>query len=277
MPEPETAAIEADHELLIGAVREAGARALELFGTGVRQWKKPDGTPVSHADIVVDEVLKERLVGGRPGYGWLSEETLEAADLSRPGRVWVVDPIDGTRAFLRGAPHWSVSVALVEDARPVAAAVFNPATGQLFEAVAGRGARLNGEPIRASQRDELAGARILVQDHALRSRRWREPWPELQSEMRNSIAYRLCLVASGEFDALISMNPKSAWDLAAGDLIVAEAGGMATTHDGRPFVYDRAYGGFPNVAAAGPGLHAELVRRTGAATIARRSRQETRG
>lgn len=236
--------------------------ARELAAQSVSHWKKTDGTPISHADIKVNDLLKARLTGGRPDYGWLSEETRDDPVRLKRRRIWVVDPIDGTRAYLKGDPHWTVSVALVEDGRPISGAIFNPMTGEFFEAAAGRGAWLNGGTIQVTARTELAGSRVIMHQSLLTSDKWMDPWPVLNTEMRNSMAYRLCLVASGSFDATVVVSRKSEWDLAAADLLVHEAGGTVSAHDGQRFTYNRSDIVLPNVLAAGPGLYDNLLERT---------------
>lgn len=251
-----------DHDLLCRTVRDAGELARELSTQSVDHWKKTDGTPISNADLKVNDLLKARLTGGRPDYGWLSEETRDdPARLTRQ-RVWVVDPIDGTKAYLKGDPHWTVSVALVENGRPILGAVYNPMTAEFFEATLGHGARLNDKTIQVTARTELAGARMIMHRSVLASDRWMDAWPELNTEMRNSMAYRLCLVASGSFDATVVLSKKSEWDLAAADLVVHEAGGTVSAHDGERFTYNRADSVLPNVLAAGPGLYDGLLART---------------
>jgi myo-inositol-1(or 4)-monophosphatase len=261
LPAPEPIAQNDDHVLLCEAVRTAGAHARQLFELGIDHWSKQDGTPVCRADIEVDAILRERLVGARGGYGWLSEETRDSAERLRQRQVWVVDPVDGTRAFLRGDPHWTISAALVEDGRPVLAAIYNPVTGEFFDAVEGAGARLNGEAISVSERDTLKGCRMLMHRSVKESPKWREPWPEMATEMRNSMAYRLSLVACGSFDATLAVSAKSEWDLAAADLIVSEAGGIVSAHDGARFTYNEPDYRRPNVLAAGPGLYDAILAR----------------
>ena len=251
-----------DHDLLCRAVRDAGALARSMASDGVEHWNKDDGTPISNADLEVDALLRNALMSDRGDYGWLSEETRDDPERLKRSRLWVVDPIDGTRAFLRGDPHWTVSAALVEDGRPVLAAVYNPMTEEFFDAAAGAGARLNGETISVSPRTELPGCRIIMHTSVLTSKKWPDPWPAMQTEMRNSMAYRLCLVASGEVDAVVTVSSKSAWDLAGADLLVHEAGGSVSTHDGTPFAYNQPDHSCPNVLAAGPGLYDTLLERT---------------
>lgn len=259
MPAPELAR---DHDLLTETVKAAGALARDLALDRPPHWHKEDGTPISDADLKVNELLKARLCGARPDYGWLSEESSDDHSRLERQRVWLVDPIDGTRAFLKGDPHWTVSAALVEDGRPVLGVVFNPMTGEFFDAMAGNGARLNDAPIKVSERSDLEGARLVMHRSVLASDRWAEPWPRVKVGMRNSMAYRLCLVASAAFDATVVISGKSEWDVAAADLLVREAGGTVSTHDGRAFRYNRSNSRLPNVLAAGPGLYDTLLART---------------
>jgi myo-inositol-1(or 4)-monophosphatase len=249
----------AELALLIEAVREAGATALKFFGNEPKVWHKDDHSPVSEADHAADAVLKRRLAAARPAYGWLSEESGYAAGSDPRERLWIVDPIDGTRAFLKSRAEWAVSAALVEKGSPIAACVFNPATDQFYSAMKGGGAQLNGATIRASERATIAGARMLAHDSALRGRRWRLPWPDMELHRVNSIAYRICLVAGGQFDAALSASNKSDWDLAAADLIVHEAGGRISAFNGASFVYNRAGFRHQDVVCAGARLHAKLI------------------
>src|SRR6201990_2238321 len=149
-----------DAELLKDTVREAGALALSLFRTELKNWTKGASSPVSEADIAVNDLLEKRLRSATPDYGWVSEES--ADDPSRLGKqlVWIVDPIDGTRGYLAGKEDWCVSVALVEDASPVLAGVFVPASDEFFFAMRGQGASLNDIPVRAAAGTELDFSRV---------------------------------------------------------------------------------------------------------------------
>ncbi|MAU61999.1 3'(2'),5'-bisphosphate nucleotidase CysQ [Parvibaculum sp.] len=263
MPEAEGRA--ADFALMKEAVREAGAIAMRFYRTDHRQWSKThDNTPVTEADIEVNELLHARLRGARPGYGWLSEETEDdSSRLSRP-LVWVVDPIDGTRAFAKGRPHFVISVALVEAGRPVLGVLFNPATEEFFEAEKGKGAKLNGRPIHVSDCRSIEGCRMIAFAPMFKHPAWPEPWPEMEISDRNSVAYRVALVASGQADATLALNGKSDWDLAAADIILHEAGGRMTAHDGTPYFYNRASTRHPSLLAAGPALYEALFAKVGA-------------
>ncbi len=259
--------LEADLKLLTEAVGEAGDLAMTFFGNAPRTQTKPDGTQVSEADFAVDALLKERLISGRKSYGWLSEESEDNPDRLSKSRVWVVDPIDGTRAFLKGKPEWTISAALVEDGHPRLAAVFNPATGEFYRAALGGGAFLNGTPIAVREPVRLEGCRLAASATQFRPGKWDRPWPEIETVWVNSIAYRLALVAAGKCDGTVSMSAKSDWDVAAAHLLVDEAGGIVTTHNGRPLVYNRENSRHSSIVSAGPALHAALIERTRHATI----------
>ena len=255
-----------DTDLLFDAVSEAGALALGYFGKSPKRERKADGSDVSEADLAVNDLLYDRLMGARPDYGWLSEESGDTPDRLERKRVWVVDPIDGTRAFLNEKPEWTVSVALVEDGRPVLAAVYNPSADAYYKAVAGHGATLSGDPIRVDDRDGISGSRLAIGSKLLKRDIWPEPWPEVETRWVNSIAYRMALVSSGDFHGVMSLSGKNDWDIAAADLLVQEAGGLVTTCHGDSFIYNLETPRKDSVLAAGPALHALLLAQTSRAT-----------
>jgi myo-inositol-1(or 4)-monophosphatase len=250
-----------DLELICAAAREAGELAQGLREREMKTWAKPGGSPVTEADLAVDLLLKTRLRAARPDYGWLSEETRDDSSRLEATRTFVVDPIDGTRAYLRGLPWWCVSIAVVEAGAPVAGVLYAPAVGETYEAATGGGARLNGLPIEVSDRTEVEGAAVLGDEPYLRAPHWPQPWPDMRIEKRNSLAYRMALVAAGGFDAVIALSSKCDWDLAAADLIVREAGGLSTDHLGRAFAYNQPTTQKPSVICAGPGLHPLILQR----------------
>ncbi len=253
---------EEDYALLKKAVREAGDLALSYFRKAITVRRKVDGSEVSEADLAVDVALKIALHLPRPDYGWLSEETEDDPRRLKSDRVWMVDPIDGTNAFLRHVPEWTVSAALVEGGRPVLGAVFNPATGEFFHTMLGKGAFLNDEKIAATEKSVLDGALLIASGGLFKKKIWKEPWPEVETKWVNSVAYRLALVACGRADATISLSNKSEWDLAAAALLVEEAGGIVTDHHGESHLYNRASPRFPSLVASGKALHPLLVERT---------------
>lgn len=264
MPEVDTTQLDADFDLLRQAVRDAGALAMEFYKGEYRSWMKAGDSPVTDADIAVNDLLHRQLATARPDYGWLSEETEDDPVRLERDRVWVVDPIDGTRAFARGQPHFVVSVALVENGRPVLGAIYNPALDEFFEARLGQGARLNGQVIHVSERRDLEGCRMVAFAPMFKHPAWTTPWPEMDILERNSVAYRIALVACGGADAAIALNTKNDWDLAATQLILTEAGGLMTGHDGSPLIYNLPQPRHRSLVAAGPKLHAAIRERVGA-------------
>jgi myo-inositol-1(or 4)-monophosphatase len=246
-----------DCDRLAVAVKEAGAIALRFFRGPLKQWTKGAGdSPVTEADIAANDLLHKHLV--RPGDGWLSEESENDPTRLDALRVWVVDPIDGTRAFIAGREDWSVSAALVIDGRPVAAALYAPATEELFLSYAGSGATRNGVLIRANSCDGLVGAKISgpkrMLDRIARDHPAIVPMPRV-----HSLALRLARTAHGELDAAIAGGNGHDWDLAAADLLVHEAGGMLSALDGRPLVYNRPDPVHGVLIAGGRERHAALV------------------
>jgi myo-inositol-1(or 4)-monophosphatase len=258
---------DADLALLESAVREAGPIAGGLFGGSYRRWNKAQGSPVTEADLAVDNFLNQRLRAARPDYGWLSEETDDnPARLAAP-TIFVVDPIDGTVAFLKGKPHFTICAAVVHDGLPIAGVVFNPITGECFTAAVGGGAFLNGQPIHVGARSTLEGCRMLADKAMFAHPAWSVapniPWPAMEIESRNSVAYRLALVACGAFDAMLALSAKRDWDLAAADLILREAGGIVTNHAGDALCYNSPEAVQRSVIGANPALHALLLARVG--------------
>jgi myo-inositol-1(or 4)-monophosphatase len=246
------------------AVREAGAVALSARLASSRNWRKADGTPVSDADLAVNRLLEERLRDAFPDYGWLSEETGDSPERLERERIWVIDPIDGTSAFLSGDSGWCIAVALVEHARPVAAGVYRPVSDQYFAAERGAGARLDGRPIHVSRREALEGASLVVKPRVLKLDIWQRPWPQVKTAMTPSIALRLCAVACGKEDGTFGLGAKSDWDLAAGDLIVHEAGGRMSDLDGRTMRFNRPETRQNGFLAAGAGIFEALKAQAGA-------------
>lgn len=252
-----------DLDLILDAAREAGALALAARAKGVKIWSKDGGSPVTDADLAVDALLKVRLRAARPDYGWLSEETVDDPARLATGRQFVVDPIDGTVAFMKDKPWFAVSVAVVENGRPIVGVVHAPALDETYAATAGGGATLNGAALAPSLSTALDGAAMLGDAKMFAHPAWPEPWPPMRVESRNSIAYRICLVAAGAFDAAIALTPKSEWDLAAADLICGEAGALLTDHLGRKFAYNRPNPTVPSLVCANRALHPLILSRVG--------------
>ena len=253
---------EGDYEILGRAVREAGALAASYFKTSPKAFTKADGSQVSEADLAVDAALKLDLTTRRKEYGWLSEESPDDRTRLKHSRVWMIDPIDGTGAFLREIPEWTVSAALVEDGVPVLGVVYNPMRDEFFHAIRGAGAFLNDKPIHTTDQTTLEGAKMIASGGLFKKKIWDEPWPNVTAEWVNSVAYRLALVACGRGDATISLTPKAEWDLAAAAVIMEEAGGVTTDRLGNPHVYNREDPKFSSLVGSGLALHPALIERT---------------
>jgi myo-inositol-1(or 4)-monophosphatase len=235
--------------------REAGRIAAARFGTAFRTWEKAPGNPVCEVDLEVDTFLREQLTRLDPEAGWLSEETIDLSDrLERP-RLWVVDPIDGTRDYLRGRAGWAVSVALVEDRIPVLGVLDAPARGEHWTAAKGEGAHRNGERLHASGRSILAGARVPADQLPAVDR-------DLVAISRpNSIALRIALVAAGEADLVATLRWGFEWDIAAAALIAGEAGAIVSGALGQPLAFNSASGEAFGVLASAPAIHQAAVDR----------------
>ncbi|HEX8643135.1 MAG TPA: 3'(2'),5'-bisphosphate nucleotidase CysQ [Allosphingosinicella sp.] len=234
---------------------EAGRIAAGRCDTAFNSWEKKPGEVVCDIDIEVDAFLRERLRALDPDAGWLSEETVDDSDRYERRRIWVVDPIDGTRDFLRRRPGWSVSIALVEDRVPVVGVLASPQRGELWTAERGTGSFRNGKRIRASDRTELAGARVPA-----------DTLPPADIDLvavakPNSIALRIALVAAGEADLVATLRWGFEWDIAAAALIAEEAGATVSGALGQPLAFNTASGEAFGVLVAAPGIHAAAVER----------------
>lgn len=245
--------------LLLSAAEAGGVIALRYWRRDPKAWEKDAGAgPVSEADLAVDAALQSALLTARPGYGWLSEETPDdAARLSRD-RVFVVDPIDGTRAYLAGEEAFALSLAVATAGRVTAAVVHLPARGLTYAAHAGGPATRNGAVIQASARTELPGADVLTTRAALTPEFWRQGVPDLKRSFRASLAWRLCLAAEGKHDAMLTLRDTWEWDSAAGSLIAERAGCVVTDRHGAALRFNQPDPKAPGVIAAPPALHAAL-------------------
>lgn len=249
-----------DLALVIQAAELAGEIALRHLAGAPRVWDKSDGQgPVSEVDLEIDAALRALLLGARPDYGWLSEETPDSADRLRRDRVFIVDPLDGTRAYLDGQDGFAHPVCVVADGCPVAAAICLPRLGQTYSAALGRGAFCNGAPIAVAR--PAGVARVLATRSQLDAAFWPGGVPAVTRVFRPALAWRMALVADGSCDAMFTFKPAWHWDIAAGALIVAEAGGRVSDDRGDALRFNTPTPRAPGVIAASPGLHAELLAR----------------
>ncbi|HEX8694855.1 MAG TPA: 3'(2'),5'-bisphosphate nucleotidase CysQ [Longimicrobium sp.] len=246
----------ADLDLAIRAARAAGEAVLPSFhDTPEVRYKSPE-QPVTDADLAADRILHDALLGERPEYGWLSEETKDSPERLGKERLWVVDPIDGTNSFVKGFAEFAVSVGLVDRGRAVLGVVFNPATGELYHAAAGGGAFLNGRPIRVSATGGDADVRTLLASRSEIRRGDFEHYPEgWEVSPLGSTAYKMAKVAEGAGDVFVSGGPKNEWDVCGAEVIVAEAGGRVTSLVGEPLRYNRPDPAWRGVVATNGRLH----------------------
>lgn len=224
--------IEQDLERIAAALRAACVCVSSFTPGRIVSEKKAGGDPVTQADLALDKILKESLL--QPDEGWLSEETADNPERLSRRRVWIVDPIDGTREFIDGIPEWCISVALAVDGVPVAGGICNPAADQLFLGGAGFGVTLNGHSVSVSPHEGLAGARILASRSEIRKGLWNrfEDGP-FEVVPCGSVAYKLACVAGGLAEATMTLVPKNEWDIAAGVCLVQAAGGQTEELSGK--------------------------------------------
>lgn len=260
-----------DLALLTEAAREAGRIALRHWRREPKVWDKGgEHGPVSEADLAVNDMLKLVLTAARPDYGWLSEETPD--DSARLGceSVFIIDPIDGTRAFIAGEETFSHSLAVAHKGRVTAAVVFLPALDLIYTASEASPPLRDGQPMTASRRDRLEGADILTTKANMLPEKWPGGVPDLHRSFRASLAYRLCLAGEGRHDGMLTLRPAWEWDIAAGSLIAEKAGAVVTDATGAALLFNTASARADGVLALPPALHAEALHRLGHPAAARR-------
>lgn len=258
---PATDVDTSDLSLLIAAAKGAGEIALRFNGPDARRWDKPDGQgPVTEADLAVNAYLEDRLQQARPDYGWLSEETEDAPSRRTQDILFIVDPIDGTRSFAEGSTLWGHSLAIVGPDGPRAAVMYFPRRDLMFTAAHGQGAQCNGSSISVSHDQDLAQAEVLTTRPNLRSHHWKYATvPTFKQAQRPSLCYRLGRVADGRSAGMLTLRRSWEWDIAAGDLIVREAGGRITDRFGNPLRYNNPIPQLDGVLAATPAIHSQLL------------------
>jgi len=248
-----------DLQLLIDAAYASGDIARKHFNASPQIWDKADNAgPVTEADLAIDTMLKAELIGARQDYGWLSEESEDDLVRQEHERVFIIDPIDGTRAFIAGEKHFSHSLAISQNGRITAAVVYVPMMDLMFAATDSTESTLNNEKIATSAQSQVDGATLLATKSNLLPEFWIGDVPAIRRKFRPSLAYRLCLVAQGRYDAMLTLRDCWEWDIAAGDLIVRQAGGTVTDRHNNPLAFNSQHPKTKGCHAAGPKLHAAL-------------------
>ncbi len=258
---PDERSAVADLTLIADAAREAAEVALRFWRHDPRVWDKGDQGPVSEADIAVNALLIARLRAARPDYGWLSEETPDDTARLSGDRVFIIDPIDGTRAFIAGEDNFAISIAVAEKGRVVAGAVMLPAKNSLFTGEIGGQALRDGVAVYASDRQVLDGAEILATKSNMTADHWPGGVPDLRRSFRTSLAYRLCLVAEGRFDGMLTFRDAWEWDIAAGALICECARAKVADRLGAPLRFNAVHPQTAGVIATAPALHRAIMAR----------------
>ena len=259
MPEPKTSDRNADDfALLKRVVRQAGEISrIAYLRNDAKVWDKTENHPVTDADIAVNDYLQAELLSARPDYGWLSEETRDDQSRHQCTRSFVVDPIDGTRAFIDRKPGFAVCVAVIENGQAVAGCVFNPLKDEFYAAYLNGGATLNDNPLKISDCEQIENCVMVGYPRKFK----RLDFPSMQYRISNSMAYRIAMVASGQADATLSFTPKSDWDVAAASLIATEAGAVLTDLNGHVPRFNSPETSGPGVICASPSLHRLLLAR----------------
>ena len=251
-----------DLKLLTDAAHAAGDLARKFFQENPETWEK-DGNqgPVTEADIAIDRMLHHELLTARPDYGWLSEETEDSTKRLSNSRLFIIDPIDGTRAFIAGQKTFSHSLAIAENGEIVTAVIHLPMKNMTYCATKGGGAFLNGKPISASTQHDIASAQVLITRPTLNPDLWPGGVPDLSPNLRPSLAYRMCLAADGSFDGMITLRGTWEWDVAAGDLIAREAGATVTTRENLSARFNNPKPLLAGMIAASKLLHPQFIAR----------------
>jgi myo-inositol-1(or 4)-monophosphatase len=254
-----------DFDRELEAARSAAIAAGEILRIHYRERgftidSKGKDNPVTTADYEADHKLKELLLGGFPDYGWLSEETADDGARLRHDRVWIVDPLDGTKEFIKGIPEFVVAIALAEHGVPVLGVTYNPIRDELFSCARGTGVHLDGASVRVTGRDHLTGATVLASRSETSRGEWKAYEGKIKVDAIGSVAYKLALVAAGRADATFTVTPKSEWDVASGTALVLEAGGRVTGLDGQPLCFNQASVKLKGFVASNGLLHDELER-----------------
>lgn len=249
----------ADLPLLIDAARAAGEISRGYFKASPEVWEKSGGQgPVTEADLHVNRQLSADLQSARPDYGWLSEETEDGDARLATEHQFIIDPIDGTRAFIEGGKDWSHSLAISTGGFITAAVVYMPVQDIMYAASIGQGATCNGVPMQATLDKPIDTATVLSAKPNLEPKFWKTVAPPFKRTFRSSLAYRLALVGEGRFDGMLALRPTWEWDVAAGSLIVTEAGGFASDQKGATPVFNNPHPQINGMVAAG-GIHHTLV------------------
>lgn len=252
-----------DLTLLREAARAAGAHLRDAFGTDYKSWSKGAAGPVTEVDLAVDTLLKDMLTRARPDYGWLSEETADSPERLQRDFVFIVDPLDGTRSFIKGQDDFCTALAISVRGQAQVGVVYNPIREEMFAGAIGLGATLNELPCAPSDVGELEFCELAGGKHFYASSKWPKKWPaSLRARDVPALAYSLALVAGGSVDGLVGVGRKHEWDVAAGAALIHAAGGRASDSHGLDLTFNKPDARVPGLTASGVALHPLLLDHT---------------
>jgi myo-inositol-1(or 4)-monophosphatase len=246
--------MEREFEIAIKAAQAGGAIVRKYYKAEYEVHEKAPDKPLTVADTEADEAIKRVLLTSFPDDGWLSEETRDSPARLAKSRVWIVDPLDGTKEFTQHIPEFCVCVALVVDGVVQVGVCYNPAEEKLFAARRGGGTTLNARAVSCTGKTALADATVLASRSEDKRGEWNAYKPLMKVKLTGSVAYKFALIAAGDADATFSLTPKNEWDICAGTMLVEEAGGVVTDRFGRPLTFNNRETLLPGLIAAGPAL-----------------------
>jgi myo-inositol-1(or 4)-monophosphatase len=244
----------------VHAARAAGGIVRAHYDGRVESWEKSADNPVTHADLEANQKIHATVLEAFPGDGWLSEETADSTERLGKSRVWIVDPLDGTKEFIQRIPEFCICVGLTVDGKAVLGAEYNPATDELFAGIVGEGATYNGAAARVSAVRELLRARVLASRSEDKRGEWDDYKDQVQVVLTGSVAFKLALISAGKADATFSLTPKNEWDICAGAALIEAAGGRVTALDGQPLRFNQPQTKLPGLIASNGVLHGPLQR-----------------
>jgi myo-inositol-1(or 4)-monophosphatase len=245
-------------EIAVEAAQAAGAVIRRFYDTPFEVRQKGRDNPVTEADLQANARIQAIVHAAFPADGWLSEETADDPARLQLARVWIVDPLDGTKEFVNHIPEFCVCISLVQDGEPIVAVSYDPVRDEMFAAERGGGLTVNGVPARVSTVRTLAQARVLASRSEDKRGEWDAFRPHMQVALTGSVAFKLALVAAGRADATFSLTPKNEWDICAGSLLITEGGGRMTGRDGRPLRFNQRDTRRPGLIASNGVLHPAL-------------------
>jgi myo-inositol-1(or 4)-monophosphatase len=248
-----------ERDVAVAAAREAGDIIRRWYAMPITVTEKGPDHPLTRADLESNECIRGHIERAFPDDGWLSEETADSSERLARRRVWVVDPLDGTKEFIQHIPEFCVCIALVEAGRPIVGVEYNPAADRLYVAVRGQGTTVNGERARVTTQANLADAIVMASRSEDKRKEWDPFKPLMRVTLTGSVAYKLAELSTGNGDATFTLTPKNEWDICAGSILVEEAGGRVTGLEGEPLVFNQPSPLRPGMIASNGVLHGALL------------------